>query len=42
MENAGHATTAPICMIALAWSIAAISLLAGVTQTPINAMKLFK
>ncbi|MGB3388037.1 MAG: hypothetical protein WBA88_08675 [Pseudaminobacter sp.] len=42
MENVEHSSTTPAYMIALAWSIAGIPLLAGVTQTLINAMKLFQ
>jgi hypothetical protein len=41
MEDVEHSTT-PAYMILLAWSIAGIPLLAGVTQTMINAMKLFQ
>ena len=41
MENTRTAKTTPL-QLALAWSFAGIPLLAGVAQTLINAMKLFR
>lgn len=41
MQNSVQARTSPL-QLALAWGFVGIPLLAGVTQTIINAMQLFR